>query len=225
MLVSIISFTKPTEDSFLARKKKQTNERTNKSKQQQPTNTTKNRAFFANSQIRNGCYFYMHAVEFVSSVKGYVTPRGFVKCTLLEFNMFRQWIRKLKLDRIHQERRRERQIEKQQWKERQARERLLRDEELYSIVREREQKARELKERGRKRREADRRRYQKLQDIDRKRREEHEQDMKRTKDINESQREMNLEKKQAQKVEEEEKVRNSLSCRNIDPGFTSSLRK
>ena len=209
-----------------SRTKEKTNKRTNKQKQTTTTDQhNKKQSIFCNSQIRNGCYFYMHAVEFVSSVKGYVTPRGFVKCTLLEFNMFRQWIRKLKLDRIHQERRRERQIEKQQWKERQARERLLRDEELYSIVREREQKARELKERGRKRREADRRRYQKLQDIDRKRREEHEQDMKRTKDINESQREMNLEKKQAQKVEEEEKVRNSLSCRNIDPGFTSNLRK
>ena len=140
--------------------------------------------------------------------QGFITPSGFVKCTLLEFNMFRQWIRKLKLDRIHQEGRRQRQIEKQQWKERLAREQLLRDEELYSIVREREQKARELIERGKKRREADRRKYIKLEETDRKRREKHQQDMKRRKDMNESKREKDLAKKQAQKVEEDETVCN-----------------
>ena len=140
--------------------------------------------------------------------QGFITPSGFVKCTLLEFNMFRQWIRKLKLDRIHQEGRRQRQIEKQQWKERLAREQLLRDEELYSIVREREQKARELIERGKKRREADRRKYIKLEETDRKRREKHQQDMKRRKDMNESKREKDLAKKQAQKIEEDETVCN-----------------
>lgn len=120
--------------------------------------------------------------------------------------MFRQWIRKLKLDQIHQEWRRQHQIEKQQWKELQAREQLLKDGELYSIVREREQKARELKERGKKRREADRRKYIKLQEMDRQRREKHLEVMKRKKDINESHRERIFAKKQAEKVEEEEKV-------------------
>ena len=141
--------------------------------------------------------------------KGFITPSGLVKCTLLEFNMFRQWIRKLKLDRLHQEHRRQRQIEKQQRKEKQAREHLLRDEELYSILRGREQKARELKERGIKRREVDRRKYFKLQELDRKRREKCEEDLKRKKDQNECQREKALAKRQAEKVEEDEKV-----CRN-----------
>ena len=122
--------------------------------------------------------------------------------------MFRQWIRKLQLDRMHQERRRQRQIAKQQWKERLARVQLFRDEDLYSIVREREQKARDLIERGKKRREADRRKYLKLQEADRNRREKHQENMKRKKDINESKREKDLAKKQAQKIEEEETVCN-----------------
>ena len=120
--------------------------------------------------------------------------------------MFRQWIRKLKLDRIYQERRRQREIEIQQWKEKQAHEQLLRDEELYNIVREREQKARELKERSIKRRDVDRRKYLKLQEQDRKRREKFNEATKRNKDINEHQREKNLAEKQAQRLEEEEKV-------------------
>ena len=120
--------------------------------------------------------------------------------------MFRQWIRKLKLDRIHQERRRQRRIELQLWKERQAREQLLRDEELYSIVRLREQKARELKERGAKRREADRKKYLKLQEIDRKRRDKFEEDIKRRKDMNESEREKYLATKQVEKSQEEDQV-------------------
>ena len=148
-------------------------------------------------------------------VEGFITSSGFVKCTLLEFNMFRQWIRKLKLDRIHQERRRERQLEKQLWKERLAREQLLRDEELYSIVREREQKARELKERGAKRREADRRKYLKLQEIDLKRREKFEENVRRKKDVNESVREKDLATKQVEKVIEEEKVRTIFTLKII----------
>ena len=120
--------------------------------------------------------------------------------------MFRQWIRKLKLDRIYQERRRQREIEIQKWKEKQAHEQLLRDEELYNIVREREQKARELKERSIKRRDVDRRKYLKLQEQDRKRREKFNEATKRNKDINEHQREKNLAEKQAQRLEEEEKV-------------------
>ena len=113
------------------------------------------------------------------------------------------------LDRLHQEHRRQRQIEKQQWKEKQARQQLLRDEELYSIFRGREQKARELKERSIKRREVDRRKYLKLQELDRKRREKFEDDLKRKKDQNECQREKALAKRLAEKVEEDEKV-----CRN-----------
>ena len=120
--------------------------------------------------------------------------------------MFRQWIRKLKLDRIYQERRRQREIEIQQWKKKQAREQLLRDEELYNIVREREQKARELKERGIKRRNADRRKYLKLQEEDSKRREKFKEEIKRRKDMNENEREKNFAEKQAKKVKEEEKV-------------------
>ena len=121
--------------------------------------------------------------------------------------MFRQWIRKLKLDRLHQERRRQREKEIQLWKERQGHEQLLRDEELYSIVREREQKAKEMKERGAKRREADRRKYLKMQEIDRRRRDKFEKEIQQKRDLNESRREKNLAKKQAYKVKEQEKVR------------------
>ena len=121
--------------------------------------------------------------------------------------MFRQWLRKLKLDRIHQERRREREMEIQLWKERQAREQLHRDEELYSIVRAREQKAKELSERSAKRREMDRKRYLKLQEIDRKRREKFEEEKRRKRDLSESLREMDLAAKQEEKVKEEENVR------------------
>ena len=98
-------------------------------------------------------------------------------------------------------------MEIQLWKERQAREQLLRDEELYSIVRTREQKARELLERGAKRRETDRKRYLKLQEIDRKRREKFEEEKRRRRDLNESLREMDLAAKQEEKVKEEENVR------------------
>lgn len=121
--------------------------------------------------------------------------------------MFRQWIRKLKLDRLHQERRRERRMEIQLWNDKKAREQLHRDEELYSIVREREQKARDLKERGAKRREADRQRYFKLQEVDRKRREKYQEDKRRHKDLNVTVREKNLVTKQKEKVKEQEKVR------------------
>ncbi|XP_020602170.1 fibrous sheath-interacting protein 2-like [Orbicella faveolata] len=152
-------------------------------------------------------YFQNQAMRRRLVEKGFITNSGYVKCTLLEFNMFRQWLRKLKLDRVHQQRRRERQMEIQLWKERQAREQLLRDEELYSSVREREQKARDLKERGAKRRELDRRKYLKLQEIDRKRREKFEEEKRRERDLNESLREKNLATKQEEKVKEEEKVR------------------
>ena len=137
---------------------------------------------------------------------GFITPSGYVKCTLLEFNMFRQWIRKLKLDRIHQERRRERQVDKEKRREEQVRAQILRDGELYNMLRHREQNARELRERGIMRREADRKKYLKLQEIDKKRREKHRETMKRKKDINECQREKNLAQKEVEKVEEEEKV-------------------
>ena len=143
----------------------------------------------------------------LSCVKGFITDRGYVKCTLLEFNMFRQWIRKLKLDRLHQERRRERQTEIQLCKDKKAREQLHRDEELYSIAREREQKARDLKERGAKRREADRQKYFKVQEVDRKRREKVQEDKRRHKDLNATVREKNLVTKQKEKVKEQEKVR------------------
>lgn len=98
-------------------------------------------------------------------------------------------------------------MEIQLWKERQAREQFLRDDELYSMVREREQKAREIKERGAKRREADRRKYLKLQEIDRKRREKYEAEIRRKRDLKESLREKNLATKQEEKVKEEENVR------------------
>ncbi|XP_078364195.1 uncharacterized protein LOC144648540 [Oculina patagonica] len=151
-------------------------------------------------------YFQNQAMRRRLVEKGFITNSGFVKCTLLEFNMFRQWIRKLKLDRIHQDYRRERQMELQLWKERQAREQLLRDEELYSIVREREQKAREMKERGAKRRAVDRRKYLKLQEIDRRRREKYIEDMRQKRDLNESRRDKNLAEKQVAKAKKEEKV-------------------
>ncbi|XP_068723321.1 microtubule-associated protein futsch-like [Montipora capricornis] len=139
--------------------------------------------------------------------KGFITPSGYVKCTLLEFNMFRQWIRKLKLDRIHQGRRRERQVEKEKRREEKVRAQILRNGELYNILRHREQNARELRERGIMRREADRKKFLKLQEIDKKRREKHRETMKRKKDINECQREKNLAQKEVEKVEEEEKAR------------------
>lgn len=104
-------------------------------------------------------------------------------------------------------------MEIQLWKEKQAREQLLRDVELYSIVREREQKARELAERGAKRREMDRRKYLKLQEIDRKRREKFEEEKRRKRDLNESLREKNLATKQEEKVKEEEEVRIKIFSR------------
>lgn len=137
---------------------------------------------------------------------GFVTPSGYVKCTLLEFNMFRQWIRKLKLDKIRQEMRREREAEKENWKEKQAKLLLLRDGELYNILRSREQQAREIRERRMIRREADRQKYLKLQEIDRKRREKHREELRRQKDSIEHQREKNLADKEVQKIEEEDKV-------------------
>lgn len=139
-------------------------------------------------------------------MEGFITNSGFIKCTLLEFNMFRQWIRKLKLDRIHQERRRQRQLELQLWKERQAREHLLRDEELYSILRLRERKAKELKERAVKKRETDMRKYLKSRELNWKRREEHDDVVKQKKEKEAGEREKLLAYKQLQKNEEESKV-------------------
>lgn len=120
--------------------------------------------------------------------------------------MFRQWIRKLKLDKIRQEMRREREVEKEKLKEKQAKLLLLRDGELFNILHSREQQARELRERGIMRREADRQKYLKLQEIDRKRREKHREELRRQKDSIECQREKNLANKGVQKLEEEEKV-------------------
>lgn len=120
--------------------------------------------------------------------------------------MFRQWIRKLKLDKIRQEMRREREAEKKKWKEKQAKLLLLRDGELYNIIRSREQQAREIREHRMLRREADRQKYLKLQEIDRKRREKHREKLRMQKDLIEYQREKNLADKEAGKIEEEEKV-------------------
>ncbi|XP_027044717.1 fibrous sheath-interacting protein 2-like [Pocillopora damicornis] len=151
-------------------------------------------------------YFQSPAMKRRLVDKGFITNSGFIKCTLLEFNMFRQWIRKLKLDRMHQERRRQRRLELQLWKEKQARERLLRDKELYSIVRLREQRARDLKERAVKKRETDREKYLKLQAKDRKRREEYKEAVRRKKDREASEREKHLADRELQKNETETKA-------------------
>ena len=102
--------------------------------------------------------------------------------------------------------RREREAEKKKWKEKQAKLLLLRDGELYNIIRSREQQAREIRERRMMRREADRQKYLKLQEIDRKRREKHREKLRMQKDLIEYQRDKNLADKEAEKIEEEEKV-------------------
>ena len=154
--------------------------------------------------IVNHCLLTLNL--FLVCTEGFITNSGFIKCTLLEFNMFRQWIRKLKLDRMHQESRRQRRLELQLWKEKQARERLLRDKELYSIVRLREQRARDLKERAVKKRETDREKYLKLQVNDRKRRVEYNEAVRRKKDREASEREKHLADRELQKNETETKA-------------------
>ena len=129
-----------------------------------------------------------------------------MKCTLREFNLFRQWIRKLKLDWLHQDLRKEHADEVQAWKEKQAQLQLLRDEELYSIIRMREENAREQQDRARKRRQEERRKYLKLEDEYRRRREKFEEDRRRGKDWKESQRERSLAERYAIKCAEEKKV-------------------
>ena len=60
-----------------------------------------------------------------------------MKCSLKEFNEYRQWIRKLKLDELHRERRRdEKQIEEAK-KERLERIALERDPELLELMKRR----------------------------------------------------------------------------------------
>ena len=60
-----------------------------------------------------------------------------MKCTLKEFNEYRQWIRKLKLNELHRERRQdEKQIEEAR-KERLERIALERDPELQEILKRR----------------------------------------------------------------------------------------
>ena len=60
-----------------------------------------------------------------------------MKCSLKEFNEYRQWIRKLKLDELHRERRQdEKQIEEAK-KERLERIALERDPELLELMKRR----------------------------------------------------------------------------------------
>ncbi|XP_028399653.1 microtubule-associated protein futsch-like [Dendronephthya gigantea] len=102
---------------------------------------------------------------------GFITNDGYVKCSLKEFNEYRQWIRKLKLDELHQARRQdEKQIEDAK-KERLERIAMERDPELLEIMKRRREKRREQAKIHHQHIKKEQERVRKLEEIDRQRRE------------------------------------------------------
>ena len=70
-------------------------------------------------------------------LQGFITDDGYVKCTLKEFNEYRLWIRKLKLDELNRARRQDQKQIEDAKKERLERIALERDPELLEIMRKR----------------------------------------------------------------------------------------
>ena len=130
-----------------------------------------------------------------------------MKCNLREFNEYRKWVRKLKLDAYHREQRDEREKWERQRRERDVERHLLRDRDLYQITKVREHKAKEMMEKRRKKREADKRKFMKLEEEDMKRREKFEDERRRRKDLVEAKREKQLERKCRVKQKQDEKVK------------------
>ncbi|XP_032237877.2 uncharacterized protein LOC116618397 [Nematostella vectensis] len=139
--------------------------------------------------------------------KGFITEDGYVKCNLMEFNAYRQWIRKIKLDDLHQARRAQRAQEEKKRRERELYKQLVRDKEAYSIVRNREEKAKEAALKAREKREKDRIKYIKKQESDLKRREQWQKEMKQKKDEQVDEREKQREKQRQEKMMREQMSR------------------
>ena len=137
---------------------------------------------------------------------GFITEDGYVKCNLLEFNEYRRWVRKLKLDEYHKKQREEREEWEKHRRERDWERHFLQDKGLCRISKMREQHAKELMEKRRNKREADKRKFIKLEEQDRKRREKFEEEKKQRKDYGETNREEQLERKWKQKQKQEDKV-------------------
>lgn len=84
---------------------------------------------------------YYKNIEFASAVNvniifcsGLLTDHGYVKCTLKEFNEYRQWIRKIKLDELHREMRLDQQKMEQAKNERLQKIAMERDAELLELM-------------------------------------------------------------------------------------------
>ena len=124
----------------------------------------------------------------------------------MEFNAYRQWLRKLKLDALQQQRRWSKVEEEKRRQERIAQVELERDKELYSIVREREEKAREAREKLRKRKQIEQIKYMKKMEEDAKRRVRVKEEQRQKKEYQEIKRDCHLEKKIIERANEEKKV-------------------
>ena len=124
----------------------------------------------------------------------------------MEFNAYRQWLRKLKLDALQQQRRWSKVEEEKRRQERIAQVELERDKELYSIVREREEKAREAREKLRKRKQIEQIKYMKKMEEDAKRRVRVKEEQRQKKEYQEIKRNGHLEKKIIERANEEKKV-------------------
>ena len=144
--------------------------------------------------------------------EGFITEEGFVKCSLMEFNAYRKWLRKLKLDAVQQKRRLNKIEEEKLRQERAAQLQLEKDKELYSIIRAREEKAKEAREKSRKRKEKEQAKYLKKMEEDARRRYRFKEDQRRRKEYHEIKRNHTLEKRKLLKADEEKKVSMTTIC-------------
>ena len=83
---------------------------------------------------------------------GLITNEGYVKCTIKEFNDYRQWIRKLKLDAMDQNWRLQQLAEG-------ATDKKVRNSEAAALTKQRQERAKELYEKKMKKKEKERRRF------------------------------------------------------------------
>lgn len=87
---------------------------------------------------------------------GFITDDGYVKCNLMEFNNYRKWIRKVKLDELHRQNRIQSEEEVTKKREMFAQRKLERENDEANVTKKRERKAKEAMMENEKRREMER---------------------------------------------------------------------
>lgn len=87
---------------------------------------------------------------------GFITEDGYVKCNLVEFNNYRKWIRKLKLEELYNQRRRLREEEIIKRNNHLMQKKLEREKESLHILRVRELQVKEYAKKRKEKRDLER---------------------------------------------------------------------